>query len=159
MAGEAKRDYPASINYQSPWWREYSYVENHFARVNTAMTRGKPIVKVAVVHPIESYWLHWGPSEQTALERDQLDQNGSRIVGEKAEDLPLQKAAYRSHIQLGGALCGAGHKIAGYQKEELHAEGAALKQVEMEEAVQVDADHGKGEHKAEKLDLTVFGKL
>lgn len=74
MAGEAKRDYPASINYQSPWWREYSYVEDHFARVNTAMTRGKPVVKVAVVHPIESYWLHWGPSEQTALERDQLDQ-------------------------------------------------------------------------------------
>ena len=74
MAGEAKRDYPASINYQSPWWKEYRYIEDHFARVNTALTRGKPVVRVGVVHPIESYWLHWGPSEQTALERDQLDQ-------------------------------------------------------------------------------------
>ena len=41
MAGEAKRDYPASINYQSPWYKEYKYIENHFARVNTALTRGK----------------------------------------------------------------------------------------------------------------------
>ena len=73
MAGEAKRDYPASINYQSPWWSEYKNVSDHFARVATALTRGKPLVKVAVIHPIESYWLHWGPEEQTALIREQLD--------------------------------------------------------------------------------------
>lgn len=73
MQGEAKRDYPASINYQSPWYKEFSYVEDHFARVNTALTRGKPVVRVGVIHPIESYWLHFGPSAQTALIRDQLD--------------------------------------------------------------------------------------
>lgn len=75
MAGEAKRDYPASINYQSPWWEQYSLVEDHFARTNTAMTRGKAIVKVGVIHPVESYWLHWGPAEQTALIRDNMDAN------------------------------------------------------------------------------------
>lgn len=75
MAGEAKRDYPASINYQSPWFREYGMVEDHFARVNTALTRGKPVVKVGVIHPIESYWLHWGPSQQTSLKREQLETN------------------------------------------------------------------------------------
>lgn len=75
MAGESKRDYPASINYQSPWWERYSLVEDHFARVNTALTRGKPVVKVGVIHPVESYWLHWGPTEQTALSRENLDTN------------------------------------------------------------------------------------
>ncbi|MGN1129043.1 MAG: hypothetical protein ACI4T6_08850, partial [Candidatus Flemingiibacterium sp.] len=40
MYGEAKRDYPASIFYQSPWYKEYPYIENHFARLNTALTRG-----------------------------------------------------------------------------------------------------------------------
>lgn len=60
MKGEAKRDYPASIGYQSPWWKDYAYVEDHFARVCTALTRGKPVVRVGVIHPIESYWLHWG---------------------------------------------------------------------------------------------------
>lgn len=74
MKGEAKRDYPASINYQSPWWQDYSLVEDHFARVATATTRGKAKVKVAVIHPIESYWLHFGPTEQTAGIRAQLDQ-------------------------------------------------------------------------------------
>lgn len=73
MKGEAKRDYPASIGYQSPWWDQFSMVEDHFARLNTALTRGKAIVRVAVVHPIESYWLAWGPSEQTAALRNQMD--------------------------------------------------------------------------------------
>ncbi len=75
MEGEAKRDYPASISYQSPWYPLYSYIENHFARLNTALTRGEPCVRVGVIHPIESYWLHWGPTEQTALVRDQLESN------------------------------------------------------------------------------------
>ncbi len=74
MAGEAKRDYPASIHYQSPWWKEYSYVEDHFARVYSAMTRGKPVVKVGVIHPVESFWLHWGPNDKSELARDALDE-------------------------------------------------------------------------------------
>lgn len=75
MAGEAKRDYPASISYQSPWYKEYPIVEDHFARVNVAMTRGKPVVKVGVIHPVESYWLHWGSEEQTAAIREQKDKD------------------------------------------------------------------------------------
>lgn len=74
MGGEAKRDYPASIHYQSPWYKKFSYVENHFARVNTAMTRGKPVVKVGVIHPVESYWLHWGPNDKTDLIRSSMDE-------------------------------------------------------------------------------------
>ncbi len=73
MGGEAKRDYPASIHYQSPWWKEFSYLEDHFARVNTAMTRGKPVVKVGIIHPVESFWLHWGPNDKTALIRENMD--------------------------------------------------------------------------------------
>ena len=73
MAGEAKRDYPASIGYQSPWYEEYPLVEDHFARVNSVMTRGKAAIKVGVIHPVESYWLHWGPKEQTALVREEMD--------------------------------------------------------------------------------------
>ncbi|MDR0405767.1 MAG: hypothetical protein LBH54_03110, partial [Clostridiales bacterium] len=80
MAGEAKRDYPASISYQSPWYKEYSYVENHFARVNTALTRGTPVVRVGVIHPVESYWLHWGPKENTNIIREQLDHNFQNLT-------------------------------------------------------------------------------
>lgn len=80
MKGEAKRDYPASISYQSPWWKDYAFVEDHFARVNTALTRGKPVVRVGVIHPIESYWLHWGPEDQTAGVRGALDQQFERLT-------------------------------------------------------------------------------
>lgn len=73
MAGEAKRDYPAAIGYQSPWYQEYPLLEDHFARVNTAMTRGKAHVRIAVVHPVESYWLYWGPKEQTSGIREEMD--------------------------------------------------------------------------------------
>ena len=80
MKGEAKRDYPASINYQSPWWQDYAFVEDHFARVNTALTRGKPVVKVGVIHPVESYWLHWGPAEQTHGVREEMDQQFQNLT-------------------------------------------------------------------------------
>jgi hypothetical protein len=73
MAGEGKRDYPAAIGWQSPWYREYPLVEDHFARLNTALTRGAPLVRVAVVHPIESFWLAEGPLDQTRDERRRQD--------------------------------------------------------------------------------------
>jgi hypothetical protein len=44
------------------------------------MTRGKAEVKVGVIHPIESYWLHFGPSEQTAIVRDNMDENFQNIT-------------------------------------------------------------------------------
>ncbi len=75
MAGEAKRDYPASIFYQSAWYQEYPYIENHFARLNTALTRGTPIVRVGLIHPVESFWIQCGPNDQTGQERRALDQN------------------------------------------------------------------------------------
>lgn len=80
MAGESKRDYPASISYQSPWYEKYGYVEDHFARVNTALTRGKPVVDVAVIHPVESYWLNYGPTQNTREIREELDGKFSDIT-------------------------------------------------------------------------------
>ncbi|MDR2750816.1 MAG: hypothetical protein LBC41_09160, partial [Clostridiales bacterium] len=73
MQGEAKRDYPATFNYQAPWYKEYPYLEDYFSRLNTVLTRGKPVARVGVIHPVESYWLYWGPEEQTAQKRAQLD--------------------------------------------------------------------------------------
>lgn len=73
MAGEAKRDYPASIHYQSPWWKEYPLIENHFARLNVVLTRGSPLVRIAVIHPIESFWLCYGPLAQTEAERTERE--------------------------------------------------------------------------------------
>lgn len=75
MGGCAKRDYPATINYQAPWYKEYKTIEDHFARVNTALTRGKDIVDVAVIHPIESYWINFGPNDTSSEVRCMLQTN------------------------------------------------------------------------------------
>ena len=80
MKGEAKRDYPAAIGYQSPWYKEYSYIENHFARLNTALTRGKPIVNIGVIHPVESCWIMCGPNSQNAATITALQNNFENIT-------------------------------------------------------------------------------
>ncbi len=80
MLGEAKRDYPASIGPQSPWFKEYSVVEDHFARLNSVLTRGTPVVRVGVIHPVESFWLAYGPLSQTGSERQELETNFDNII-------------------------------------------------------------------------------
>ena len=56
MEGQAKRDYPAAISYQSPWWEVYHKVEDYYARVHAVMTRGAEVRDVLVIHPVESMW-------------------------------------------------------------------------------------------------------
>ena len=43
MAGEAKRDYPGSIHFQSPWWQSFKYIEDYFSRINVVLSEGKAI--------------------------------------------------------------------------------------------------------------------
>ena len=54
MEAEAKRDFPASISYQSPWWKEYRCVENYFAHLGAALSEGEEQRDLLLVHPIES---------------------------------------------------------------------------------------------------------
>jgi len=56
MAGEAKRDYPASIFFQSAWYREYAAVETYFSRLHVLLQAGRPACDVLVINPVESVW-------------------------------------------------------------------------------------------------------
>lgn len=56
MEGESKRDYPASILHQSPWYKEYSKVEDYFARFGLVMSEGEADCDVLLINPIESLW-------------------------------------------------------------------------------------------------------
>ncbi len=56
MLAEAKRDYPAAIFYQSPWWEHYSKVEDYYARIHAVMTRGVEVRDLLVIHPVEGVW-------------------------------------------------------------------------------------------------------
>lgn len=79
MKGCAKRDYPASFNYQAPWYKEFKYLEDHYARLNAVFSRAKDICDVAVIHPIESIML-----SVTTLEKSAED---IKIQEEKIQEL------------------------------------------------------------------------
>ena len=57
MAGEAKRDYPASIHFHSPWWRQYGHLETYFSRLHVVLGAGDPVCQLEVIHPVESFYL------------------------------------------------------------------------------------------------------
>ena len=75
MNGEAKRDYPASINYQAAWYKKYHLIEDYFARVNTILARGKAECKVAVLHPIRNMWLTLGQKEYTKKKVESIEKS------------------------------------------------------------------------------------
>jgi hypothetical protein len=56
MEGEAKRDYPASILHQSPWYKEYNTVESWFSRMGYFRAKGTPNCDLLVLNPVESVW-------------------------------------------------------------------------------------------------------
>ena len=56
MEGRVKRDYPASISRQSPWFRKYKAVEDRFARAGELAGRGREERDLLVLHPVESVW-------------------------------------------------------------------------------------------------------
>lgn len=63
MEGEAKRDWPGSIFYQSPWYKKFSNIEDYFGRLNLCLSRGNAIVRVGMIHPVESAWLYMGAGD------------------------------------------------------------------------------------------------
>jgi hypothetical protein len=76
MAGESKRDYPASILHQSAWYPEYKYVEDYFSRINYLLQQGEPDCDVLVVHPGESLWaqFHLGWAKWLGSDSAQIDE-------------------------------------------------------------------------------------
>lgn len=80
MEGEAKRDFPASIFYQSPWYREYGLLETYFARIATVMKMGKPVVRLGVIHPIESFWLFYGAERNAAENQEKQETQFQEVI-------------------------------------------------------------------------------
>ena len=79
MKGEGKRDYPASIFYQAPWYKEYKTLENHYARVAAAMSEGEAVTEIAVIHPIESFWMRHTSTKESDAACKKLDERFSTL--------------------------------------------------------------------------------
>ncbi|MCD6336263.1 MAG: hypothetical protein J7M27_13215 [Candidatus Latescibacteria bacterium] len=61
MRGARKRDWPPNIFHQQPWWKHNRAIADYCARASYAITQGKRVVRILVIHPIESAWTVYTP--------------------------------------------------------------------------------------------------
>jgi hypothetical protein len=58
LAGARKYDYPPSFDYHEPWWNDYKYINDHFARLSMALSSGRQTNDILVLEPTTSAWLY-----------------------------------------------------------------------------------------------------
>ena len=95
MKGEAKRDYPASVFFQSAWWEQYHHVEDYFSRVNVALSEGECVQRLLVIHPIESMFARFRPR---LLDHDQADKTLVFHEGEDTAELDRRSGQTRDML-------------------------------------------------------------
>jgi hypothetical protein len=58
LAGARKYDYPPSFDYHEPWWNDYKYINDHYARLSLALSSGKQVNEILVLEPTTTSWLY-----------------------------------------------------------------------------------------------------
>ena len=56
ISGRRKRDYPAFFSYQEPWWKECSLLTDSIRKLNSYLSDGERITRVALINPMRSIW-------------------------------------------------------------------------------------------------------
>jgi hypothetical protein len=76
MKGERKRDCPPNLYYQQPWWGENKSIADYTARLAYALSQGKRVVDILVIHPMGSAWALYRPGGVAKVENldRQLDE-------------------------------------------------------------------------------------
>lgn len=80
LRGLRKRDYPGSFFYHQPWWEDYARINDFFAFAGMVLAENPAEVRVLVVHPISSAWMHYR-GDWTAKELDFYTQTLVRTTG------------------------------------------------------------------------------
>ncbi len=104
LAGEGKRDYPASFLNHSPWYRQYPALENYFARLGSVLVEGNEIRDLLVIHPIESLWsvmVKDIPDDNESLAKRQI-QPGRKVLD--VFDSPIINKLDNAHTKLSNLL-------------------------------------------------------
>lgn len=73
LAGIRKRDGPAALFMQQPWWKEYRHFNNFVSRIGMLLTLGNVHFSVLLLHPRQSAWALYDGSETSAAEIGRLN--------------------------------------------------------------------------------------
>ena len=58
LAGARKYDYPLTFTYHEPWWKDYKYINDHYARLSMALSAGRQVNDILIIEPTTSAWLY-----------------------------------------------------------------------------------------------------
>ena len=58
LSGARKYDYPPTFDYHEPWWNDYKYINDHYARLSLALSAGRQINDILVLEPSTTTWLY-----------------------------------------------------------------------------------------------------
>ena len=58
LAGARKYDYPPTFTYHEPWWNDYKYLNDHYARLSLALSAGRQINDILILEPTTSAWMY-----------------------------------------------------------------------------------------------------
>ncbi len=75
LRGLRKRDFPASLHYQQPWWKHYHIFNKYIARLLFMLTRGEHSCDVCVIHPVTSGWVLMSSSGKPSKSIWQVNRN------------------------------------------------------------------------------------
>lgn len=108
MCGCRKRDYPPTFNDISCWWKYNGVMEDYFGRLSVALSGGKAVRRLLLIHPQSSVWMTTGPgictdfvwhTDDSAANRvqEKLEQTmhtllGSHIDFDFGDELIIEKA-------------------------------------------------------------------
>lgn len=70
LRGIRKRDYPASLFVQQPWWKDYKIFNDKVSRIGYLLAEGEVNYKVLLLHNIESAWTRLTPDEKGQTRAD-----------------------------------------------------------------------------------------
>lgn len=93
LRGLRKRDYPASLFKQQPWWEDYRAFNDTVSRIGMLLADGDVNFKILVLHTVESGWL-------TIDDRDETDGYARKMLDviNTLEDNQLQYHLGESRI-------------------------------------------------------------
>ncbi len=91
--GIRKRDYPAAIYYQQPWWDDVKAFFDTVSRIGTILGEGKPVADVLLINPISNAWCvydGWVESYDTCDEMERM----TRVFAGKMRELEDKHVLY-----------------------------------------------------------------
>lgn len=83
LRGLRKRDYPASLHIQEPWFAEYRSLQDYFARTGAALEQGTDDTKVLLIQPLGNAAGYYTKANLTAIRAlsDSFDRVTAQLSG------------------------------------------------------------------------------